>query len=206
HVELYLAIPCIGAVLHTLNIRLFPEQLAYVINHARDRVVFVDDSLVPVLEKVAPLLDTVELFVVIGDGPAGSLEPYIRYDELLKQASPLQTYPVIDERAAASLCYTSGTTGDPKGVLYSHRSTLLHSVAAGLVDTLGVSRADRILPVVPQFHANAWGLIYAAGLTGASLVQPGRFLQAEHIVPLIDSENVTIAAAVPTIWMDVLHY
>lgn len=206
HVELYLAIPNIGAVLHTLNLRLFPEQLSYIINHAQDRIVFVDDSLVPLLEKVADSLTSVELFVVIGDGDIGSLSPAVRYEDFLTSGTPVQQYPEIDERAAAALCYTSGTTGNPRGVLYSHRSTVLHSMATGMVDSLRVSGDDRILPVVPQFHANAWGLVFAAGLFGSTLVMPGRFLQAPHIVDLIESEKVTFAGAVPTIWMDVLRY
>jgi fatty-acyl-CoA synthase len=208
HLECYLAIPCVGAVLHTLNIRLFAEQLEYIIEHAQDRIVFVDDSLVPVLEKVADKVDCVEQYVVIGDGPTGSLEPVMRYEDLLASASPLAAsdYPTVSERAAAAMCYTSGTTGNPKGVLYSHRSSVLHSMATGLADSLGISRADRILPVVPMFHANSWGLAYAAALFGASLVMPGRFLQAEPLVALIESEKVTFAGAVPTIWLDVLRY
>ncbi len=208
HLECYVAIPSVGAVLHTLNIRLFPDQLAYIVNHAEDRVIFVDDSLVPLLEKVAPEFNTVEHYVVIGDGPSGSLEPVIRYDELLAGVEPYDEddYPVIDERAAAAMCYTSGTTGNPKGVLYSHRSAVLHSLGTGLTDSLGVSGSDRVLPVVPMFHANAWGLPYACGLFGASLVMPSQFLQAEPIVGLIESEKVTFAGAVPTIWLDVLRY
>ncbi len=206
HVELYMAIPCIGAVLHTLNIRLFPEQLAYVVNHAQDRIIFVDDSLVPLLEKVADQLSSVELFVVIGDGDSGSLHPVERYEEFLAAAEPIASYPEIDERSAAALCYTSGTTGNPKGVMYSHRSTTLHAMATGLSDMLGVTSRDRVLPIVPQFHANAWGLVHGAILLGASLVMPGRFLQAEPLANLIKSEQVTLSGAVPTIWMDLLRY
>jgi fatty-acyl-CoA synthase len=206
HLEAYVAIPCIGAVLHTLNIRLFPEQLEYIVNHAQDRVIIVDDSLVPLLEKVADKLPTVERYIVVGDGPTGSLSPVTRYEELLAGAEPIAEYPEIEERAAAAMCYTSGTTGNPKGVLYSHRSAILHSLAAGLADTLGVCGDDRVLPIVPMFHANAWGLPYACGLLGASLIMPGRFLQAEPLVGLIESEKVTFAGAVPTIWMDVLRY
>lgn len=206
HVELYMAVPCIGAVLHTLNIRLFPEQLAYIVDHAQDRIIFVDDTLVPLLEQVADQFDTVEQYVLIGDGDPGTLSPVVRYEDFLAAAEPLTDYPVVDERAAAALCYTSGTTGNPKGVLYSHRSLLLHSLATGLTDSLGVSAADRVLPVVPQFHANAWGLVYACGLLGASLIMPSRFLQAAPLAELIQSERVTFAGAVPTIWMDLLHY
>jgi fatty-acyl-CoA synthase len=208
HLECYLAIPSIGAVLHTLNIRLFPDQLAYIVNHAEDRVILVDDSLVPLLEQVAPEFKTVEQYIVIGDGDCGALEPMIRYEQLIAGAEPMAEgdYPVIDERAAAAMCYTSGTTGNPKGVLYSHRSAVLHSLATGLTDSLGVGGSDRVLPVVPMFHANAWGLPYACGLFGASLVMPSKFLQAEPIVGLIESEKVTFAGAVPTIWLDVLRY
>ena len=158
HFELYFAIPCVGAVLHTLNIRLFEEQLTYIVNHAEDRVIFVDDSLVPVLEKLAPSFETVEHYVVMGDGDAGSLPNALRYEELLEQAGPgAFDYPEVDERQAAALCYTSGTTGNPKGVLYSHRSISLHSTATLIKDGLGLWRADRVLAVVPMFHANAWG-------------------------------------------------
>jgi fatty-acyl-CoA synthase len=206
HTELYMAIPCIGAVLHTLNIRLFPEQLAYVINHAKDRLIFVDDSLVPLLERIADQLETVEQYVLIGGGDPGSLEPCVRYEELLASAEPIAEYPPLDERSAAALCYTSGTTGNPKGVLYSHRSTTLHAFATGLADNLGVTSSDRVLPIVPQFHANAWGLVHGSLLFGASLVMPGPFLQAAPMAALIEAERVTLSGAVPTIWMDLLRY
>lgn len=206
HLELYMAIPCMGAVLHTLNIRLFPEQLAYIINHAQDRVIFVDGSLVPLLERIADQIEKVELFVLMGDGDPGSLEPVVRYEEFLAQAGPLTGYPRVDERAAAALCYTSGTTGNPKGVMYSHRSTVLHALSTGLSDMLGVSSRDRVLPIVPQFHVNAWGLVHGSCLIGASLVMPGRFLQAAPLARLIAEEQVTLSGAVPTIWMDLLRY
>ncbi len=205
HLETYFAVPCMGAVLHTINLRLFPEQIAYIINHAADRVIFVDDSLVPALEAVVEDLTTVEHFVLIGDGSAGTLPNVVRYEDLLTGNEPF-VYPAIDERQAAGLCYTSGTTGNPKGVLYSHRSNVLHSLAECLHDSLDIRAGDRVLPVVPMFHANAWGLPYACGLVGASLVMPGRFLQPEPIARLIEEERVTIAGAVPTIWMDLLAY
>ncbi len=206
HLEIYMGVPCMGAVLHTLNIRLFPEQLTYIVNHAEDQVIFVDDSLVPVLEKLAPTFDGVRHFVVIGDGDAGSLPNVVRYDELLESQQSGYEYPQLDERTAAGLCYTSGTTGNPKGILYSHRSNVLHAMGACMTETLGVSSRDRVLPVVPMFHANAWGLPYACALVGADMVMPGRFLQAEPLAKLIGEERVTFAGAVPTIWMDLLRY
>jgi fatty-acyl-CoA synthase len=207
HLEIYFAAPCTGAVLHTLNIRLFAEQLTYIANHAEDQVVFVDDSLVPVLEKVAPTFETVRHYVVMGDGDAGSLPNVIRYEELLAdQSDEPYDYPALDERQAAGLCYTSGTTGNPKGVLYSHKSNVLHSFGACLADAMALSERDRMLPIVPMFHANAWGIPYAAGLTGCDLVMPSRFMQAEPLAKAIAREKVTVSAAVPTIWADLLTY
>jgi len=207
HFELYFAIPCVGAVLHTLNIRLFEEQLTYIVNHAEDRVIFVDDSLVPVLEKLAPSFETVEHFVVMGDGDAGTLPNALRYEELLSEAGDGDfDYPEIDERQAAALCYTSGTTGNPKGVLYSHRSISLHSTATLVKDGLGLSRSDRVLAVVPMFHANAWGLPHGAALAGADLLLPDRHLSAEPLAGLIAAERPTLMGCVPTIFADVLRY
>jgi fatty-acyl-CoA synthase len=207
HFELYFAIPCVGAVLHTLNIRLFEEQLTYIVNHAEDRVIFVDDSLVPVLEKLAPSFETVEHYVVMGDGDAGTLPNALRYEELLSEAGDGDfDYPEIDERQAAALCYTSGTTGNPKGVLYSHRSISLHSTATLVKDGLGLSRSDRVLAVVPMFHANAWGLPHGAALAGADLLLPDRHLSAEPLAGLIAAERPTLMGCVPTIFADVLRY
>jgi fatty-acyl-CoA synthase len=207
HFELYFAIPCVGAVLHTLNIRLFEEQLTYIVNHAEDRVIFVDDSLVPVLEKLAPSFESVEHYVVMGDGDAGSLPNVLRYEELLEQAGPgAFDYAEVDERQAAALCYTSGTTGNPKGVLYSHRSISLHSTATLIRDGLGLCRSDRVLAVVPMFHANAWGLPHGAALAGADLLLPDRFLAAEPLAGLIAAERPTLMGCVPTIFADLLRY
>ncbi len=207
HLELYFAVPCTGAVLHTLNIRLFAEQLTYIVNHAEDRVVFVDDSLVPVLEQLAPTFTGVEHFVVMGEGDAGSLPNALRYEELLERAGPGPfDYPELDERQAAALCYTSGTTGNPKGVLYSHRSISLHSSATLMTDANGLSRADRVLAVVPMFHANAWGLPYGAALAGADLILPDRHLGAEPLARLIAAERPTQLGCVPTIFADLLRY
>ncbi len=207
HFECYFAIPCIGAVMHTINLRLFPEQIAYVINHAEDRVVFVDDTLAPALAQLAPALGHVEHFVVMGDGPTGDLPRVLRYEELLEAAGPGEAdYPQLDEREASALCYSSGTTGNPKGVLYSHRSMTLHSMGVLMSGSLGVSEGDRILLVVPMFHVNAWGLPYAAALGGANLVLPGRFLAAEPLAKLIEGERCTTMACVPTIYADLLRY
>ena len=207
HVECYLAIPCIGAVMHTINVRLFPEQVSYVINHAHDRVVFVEDALVPLLEPLVPALEHVEHFVVMGDGPTGDLPRVLRYEELLEAAGPGEAeYPQLDEREASALCYTSGTTGNPKGVLYSHRSTTLHSAAVLMSGSLAIGSEDSLLLVVPMFHVNAWGLPYAAALSGATLIMPGRHLGAESLAKLIESERATAMACVPTLYADLLRH
>ncbi|HEY5342255.1 MAG TPA: long-chain fatty acid--CoA ligase [Solirubrobacteraceae bacterium] len=227
HFELYMAVPCVGAVLHTLNVRLFAEQLVYIVNHAADRVIFVDDSLVPLLEKLAPKLPAVEHYILLGDpdrthtgDPVQTTLPnMLRYEELLRDAEATGSgsgsgagsgepfeYPEIDERQAASLCYTSGTTGNPKGVLYSHRSVCLHATASLFVDNLGLCRRDRALVIVPMFHVNAWGLPYAAALAGADLLMPDRFLQAEPLARAIERERPTVAGCVPTIFADLLRY
>jgi fatty-acyl-CoA synthase len=207
HFELYMAVPCVGAVLHTLNVRLFAEQLTYIVGHAEDRVIFVDDSLVPILEKLAPSFPGVRNYVLMGEGDPGSLPNVLRYEELLEEAGPgAYDYPEVDERQAAALCYTSGTTGNPKGVLYSHRSISLHSTATLISDGLALSSRDRALVIVPMFHANAWGVPHGAALAGADLVMPDRFLQAQPLAALIESERPTIAACVPTIFSDLLRY
>jgi len=207
HVECYLAIPCIGAVMHTINVRLFLEQVSYVINHAHDRVVFVEDALVPLLEPLVPALEHVEHFVVMGEGPTGDLPRALRYEELLEAAGdgPLP-YPDLDEREAAALCYTSGTTGNPKGVLYSHRATTLHSAGVLMAGSLGVAGDDRILLVVPMFHVNAWGLPYAAALAGATLLLPGRHLGPDSLARMIQDERATVMACVPTIYAALLRH
>ncbi|HEV8483059.1 MAG TPA: long-chain fatty acid--CoA ligase [Blastocatellia bacterium] len=206
HLEAYFAIPCIGAVLHTLNLRLFPEQLAYVINHAEDRAIIVDDSLVPLLARVANELKTVERFIVVGDGDASPLGEVLRYEELIASEPSGFSWPDLDERSAAAMCYTSGTTGNPKGVVYSHRSTFLHSLAACSASVFGLTENDRILPIVPMFHANAWGLPYAGWMAGADFIMPSRFLQAEPLCRLIAAERPTFSGAVPTIWNDVIRH
>ena len=207
HLEAYLAVPCMGAVLHTLNVRLFPEQLVYVTNHAADRVILVDDSLVPLLARVRPQLGTVEHVVVIGDGDAAALgERVLRYEQLLAAERPGFDWPALDERSAAAMCYTSGTTGNPKGVVYTHRSTFLHSLAATSAAAFGIAPTDRVLVIVPMFHANAWGLPYAGWMAGSDFVMPGRFLQAAPLCRMIAAERPTVAGAVPTIWNDILRH
>jgi fatty-acyl-CoA synthase len=206
HLELYFAAPCTGRVLHTLNIRLFPEQIVYIANHAADEVIFLDRSLLPLLWPLVDQLNTVRHFVVMDDGADCEIpddERVLDYEELIAGAEPA-ALRVSDEGRAAAMCYTSGTTGNPKGVVYSHRSSLLHAMGTMLVDSLGASEADVILPVVPMFHANAWGLAHSAVMAGASLVLPGADLSPKAIAGLIESERVTLAAGVPTIWNGML--
>jgi fatty-acyl-CoA synthase len=214
HLEAYLAIPAMGAVLHTLNIRLFPEQLIYVANHAQDKVVIVDDSLVGLLAAQLPHLETVTHVLVAGPDAAGadldslrsSGKEVLLYEDLLAQQEETFDWPELDERDAAAMCYTSGTTGNPKGVVYSHRSAYLHSLASCTGNVAGLTFADRVLPIVPMFHANAWGLAYAAIMSGASLCMPDRWLQAEPLVRFIRETRPTISGAVPTVWNDVLTH
>jgi fatty-acyl-CoA synthase len=208
HLELWFAAPCTGRVLHTLNIRLFPDQLTYIANHAEDEVVFVDRSLAALLWPLLDTFETVRHVVVMDDGrgdvpdaPKG--KEVHDYEQLLAAASPVD-FVVTDEDRAASMCYTSGTTGNPKGVVYSHRSTYLHTMGAMLADAIGIRESDVVLPVVPMFHANAWGLAHAGVASGATLVMPGPDLTPPALAALIEEERVTVAAGVPTIWMGVL--
>ncbi|MGH9088490.1 MAG: long-chain fatty acid--CoA ligase [Acidimicrobiales bacterium] len=205
HLEAYLAVPSMGAVLHTLNIRLFPEQLAYVINHAEDRVVVVDGSLVPLLARVAADLSTVEHLIVSGEGDTSLLGDILDYEQLLAAEEPGYAWPTLDERDAAAMCYTSGTTGDPKGVVYSHRSTYLHSMSITSAASIGMTEHDRLLVIVPMFHANAWGSPYGAFMVGTDMLMPQSFLQGEHLARIIAECRPTLACGVPTIWNDLLR-
>src|SRR5579862_2971835 len=213
HLEAYLAIPSMGAVLHTLNIRLSPDQVGYIATHAGDHAVIVDASLVPLFATVLPLAETVKHVIVSGPVDAAAVQSLAEsgravhsYEELLDDAPASFDWPDLDERSAAAMCYTSGTTGLPKGVVYSHRSMYLHSMGACVGNAFAMSEQDRILPVVPQFHANAWGLAYAALLSGADLVMPDRYMTPAAIVGLIENEKVTVGAGVPTIWQGVLAH
>jgi fatty-acyl-CoA synthase len=205
HLEAYLAIPSMGAVLHTLNIRLFPEQLAYVINHAEDKVIIVDASLVPLLARVWGELTTVESVIVAGDGPREGLGETLDYETLLAAQSPGFDYPDLDERSAAAMCYTSGTTGNPKGVVYSHRSTWIHSLAQLASGSIGLTDTDSMLLIVPMFHANGWGTPYSGFMAGTSFVMPQQYLQGVHLARIIEEHRPTLACGVPTIWNDLLQ-
>lgn len=206
HLELYFGIPCMGAVCHTLNLRLPPEQLIYIINHAADRIIFVDQSLLPLLEKISDHLKTVEHVIVMADAPLQTtLQNTLSYEDLLAAESADFAWPDLDERSAAAMCYTSGTTGNPKGVVYSHRSTYLHTMSACLTDTIGLSQMDVSMPVVPMFHVMAWGLPYAATMVGADQVFPGPHLQPRDLAELIQAERITFTGGVPTLWLGILN-
>jgi len=202
HLELYFAVPCMGAVCHTLNLRLPPDQLIYIINHAADKVICIDQSLLPLLEKIAEHLKTVEHIIVMADNPIQtSLQNTLSYEELLAAETPDFAWPDLDENAAAAMCYTSGTTGNPKGVLYSHRSMYLHAMAVCMTDGIGLSEKDTLMPVVPMFHVLAWGLPYAATMLGTQQVFPGPHMQPRDLAELLQNEHVTMTAGVPTLWL-----
>ncbi|MBT4686468.1 MAG: long-chain-fatty-acid--CoA ligase [Rhodospirillaceae bacterium] len=209
HLECYYGVSGIGAVLHTINPRLFPEQIVYIANHAEDRVLFTELTFVPLLEGIADQLSSVEAIVIMTDRahmPETSLPNVHCYEELLAAQEGSLQWPTFDERTASSLCYTSGTTGNPKGVLYSHRSTVLHSLSSCSQDVLGLSSQDSVLPVVPMFHANSWGIAYAAPMCGAKLVLPGMGMDGASIYELLETEKVTLSAGVPTVWLMLLQY
>jgi fatty-acyl-CoA synthase len=211
HLAAYMAVPSMGAVLHTLNLRLFPDQLTYIANHAEDRVILVDSTLIPLLAKVLPDLHTVKHVVVLGGGDPTPFEAAKHvtvhaWDALLAGKPTTYEWPEVDERDAAALCYTSGTTGNPKGVAYSHRSIWLHSMQVCMTESFGLSPRTNELVIVPMFHAMAWGIPYAAMMSGASVLMPDRFLQAAPIAAMIHAERPTFAGAVPTIWTDLLAH
>jgi fatty-acyl-CoA synthase len=209
HFEIYYAVAGIGSIIHTINPRLFPDQITYIANHAEDSYIFFDITFAPLIEKLAPALKSVKGFVAMSDRahmPKEKIPNLLCYEELLAAQDDRLDWPSFDERSAACLCYTSGTTGNPKGALYSHRSTMLHAYAAALPDALNLSARDTILPVVPMFHVNAWGLPYSCALMGARLVFPGQHLDGKSLHELFESERVTMSAGVPTVWLGLLNY
>ncbi|MGH7281976.1 MAG: AMP-binding protein, partial [Polyangiaceae bacterium] len=209
HLEIYLAAPCMGATLHTLNLRLHPDEIGYIARHAEDQVVLVDESLLPLFQKFRAHVPSIRKVIVMSNGPGKAQKEAengaeLDYEAVIASGDPKYEFPDLDERDEAALCYTSGTTGNPKGVLYSHRSMTLHTLATTMVDSLGVGERDVVLPVVPMFHANAWGLPYACVTTGAKLVFPGPKLDCESLLDLMANEKVTLAGGVPTIWLGIL--
>jgi len=209
HLEAWYGIMGMGAVCHTLNPRLFAEQLVYIINHAEDKIVFLDLTFVPILEAIADKLPNVKSYVIMTDRahmPETKLPNVLCFEEIVEAEDGNFKWAEVDENAACGLCYTSGTTGNPKGVLYSHRSNVLHSMAANMGDALGMKSTDSILPVVPMFHANAWGIAFAAPAVGAKIVMPGANMDGQSIYELLDTEKVTVTAAVPTVWLMLLQY
>jgi acyl-CoA synthetase (AMP-forming)/AMP-acid ligase II len=209
HLELFFGVSGAGAVLHTINPRLFPEQLEYIINHAGDRILVFDVCFAPLVEQLAPRLKTVQWFVALAERaqvPQCRIPGLQCYEDLLTGQDPVYSWPALDENSASSLCYTSGTTGNPKGVLYTHRSTLLHSMTTCMVDGFGLSALDSVLIAAPMFHANAWGIPYGAALCGAKLVLPGPLLDGATLYQLLRDERVTLALGVPTVWLTLQQY
>jgi fatty-acyl-CoA synthase len=209
HFEIYYAVTGSGLIIHTINPRLFPDQIAYIANHAEDRFVFFDTTFAPLVAKLAPQLKAVKAFVAMADRahlPKDAIPNLLCYDELVEKESEAFDWPSFDERTAACLCYTSGTTGNPKGALYAHRSTMLHAYAAALPDALNLSARDVVLPVVPMFHVNAWSLPYSCAMVGAKLVFPGPHLDGKSVHNLFETEGVTVSAGVPTVWLALLNY
>jgi 3-(methylthio)propionyl---CoA ligase len=210
HLEAYYAVSGSGAVLHTINPRLHPEQVAYITNHAEDQVLLFDLTFLPLVEAIAPHCKTIRTYILMADRdrlPAETRIPDLRsYEDLIDAHSDDYTWPRFDENAACTLCYTSGTTGNPKGALYSHRSTVLHAYASAMPSALNVSARDTVLPVVPMFHVNAWGLPYSVPLNGAKLVLPGAALDGKSLYDLFESEKVTFSAGVPTVWLGLINH
>ena len=209
HLELYLAVPCMGSLLNTINPRLFPQQISYILAHSGAKILFLDLTFVPQLEKLAGRISGVEKIVIMTDHahmPETSLDNVLCYEDLIADEDDQFDWPDLDENTAAVLCYTSGTTGDPKGALYSHRSTVLHCYSSCSKDSLGVSRNDVVFPIVPMFHVNAWGTPYAAVMTGSKLVLPGADMTGKNFYNLMKDEECTISLGVPTIWLALLHY
>ncbi|MEH6545972.1 MAG: 3-(methylthio)propionyl-CoA ligase [Sneathiella sp.] len=209
HIEIYYGVSGMGSVCHTINPRLFPEQIAYIVNHAEDKYIFVDLTFIPLIEALMEHLGNVKGFIVMTDEahmPDSTLDNLLCYETLIEGSDDSYTWPDFDEKTASSLCYTSGTTGNPKGVLYTNRSTVLHSFGVCAQDGLGICNQDSILAVVPMFHANAWGLVYAAAMSGAKMVMPGAAMDGASIYELMEAEKVTVSAGVPTIWMMLLAH
>jgi fatty-acyl-CoA synthase len=205
HLELYQGVPSMGAVLHTLNIRLSPTDLEYIINHAKSRIIFADEDLLPLLEPLVGKIPTVELLVICrhGEGGESSFPNCIDYEDLISAESTTFDWPLIDENAPMGLCYTSGTTGKPKGVMYTHRSTYLHTMAQAMTDSMNLSALDSLCGIVPMFHAMGWGLPFSASMLGCKQVMPHRFMSADKLLQLMADEEVTISAGVPTIWQGI---
>src|SRR2546421_10139662 len=211
HLELYYAVPCMGAVLHTLNLRLFPQRLEFIINDAQDKVLFVDQPLVGLLKPLAGKIPSIEKIVLMTDGaPAPAdhgLGEMVDYEEMLKAESEDYPWPKLSERMAAAMCYTSGTTGNPKGVVYSHRSQFIHTMGVLQKDNLAISENDVVLPIVPMFHANSWGLPYAIGMAGSKVLFPDRGMgDAKTVCELADPEGATVLAGVPPLWINTVTY
>lgn len=202
HLEIYFAVPCMGAVLHPLNLRLPAEQLEYIVAHADDKIMLVDPSLVPAMEKLAPLFKSVTHYVVMSESlPETTLPNAIAYEDLIRGEREAYDFPPLDETDAAGMCYTSGTTGNPKGVVYSHRSIVLHSMGLAMTSSFGIAESDVVMPVVPMFHVLAWGLPFVCTMVGATLVCPGPHLQPRDLAELMQATRVTVTAGVPTIWL-----